>query len=218
MIGPPGAGKGTQADLLETKLGIVHVASGELLREQARAGTPLGLAAKAYMERGELVPDAIVIGMIMARLALPDARHGVILDGFPRNIEQAQALDAALDAEGKAVDRVICLDVPAEALLARLSGRWTCRNCQTTYHLIYNPPRVPGVCDVCGGELYQRYDDQPEVIARRIQVYEASTTPLEEYYQRQGRLVDINGEQDIEAVHREIVQALNLQTYDRAQV
>jgi adenylate kinase len=208
LLGAPGAGKGTQAELLAEYLHIPHVATGDLFREALKGDTPLGREAKAYMDRGELVPDAVTIAMVRERLAAPDSRAGVILDGFPRTVEQARALDEVLAERGQKVDLVAFIRVRPEELLRRLSGRWTCRDCGAVYHTLYNPPRQPGVCDVCGGPLYQRPDDRPETQARRIEVYLAQTSPLIEFYEKRGVLVEINGEQEIGQVQEDLRHAV----------
>ena len=208
LLGAPGAGKGTQADLIGERLGLVTIASGNLLRENIGNGTPLGLRADAYMQRGELVPDGLVIDMVTARLKAPDVARGVILDGFPRTLGQAQALDANLAAQHKQVDRALYIKVTDEALLDRLSGRWICRNCQASYHEKFNPPRVGGVCDLCGGELYQRSDDRRDVMENRLRVYFDQTMPVIEYYQANGTLVEIDGAQDIEKVGEDLLAAV----------
>lgn len=210
LLGAPGAGKGTQAALLQERLGLPHVASGDLFRDNLKRETELGLKAKSYMERGELVPDDVTIAMVLERLSRPDTAKGALLDGFPRTIQQAEALDAALAAQGRKIEKVINFNVSEDALMARLTGRWICRNCQATYHTLYNPPKQPGLCDVCGGELYQRPDDTPETVANRLRVYFNQTRPLIDYYQKRGQLVDINGEQEIEQVQQDIVQALSM--------
>ncbi len=208
LLGAPGAGKGTQAELLAERLHIPHIASGDLFREALRNDTPLGREAKAYMDRGELVPDSVTIAMVRERLAAPDGREGAILDGFPRTVEQARALDGVLADKGQKVDLVAFIKVRPEELLKRLSGRWTCRDCGGVYHTLYNPPRRPEVCDACGGPLYQRPDDRPETQARRIEVYLAQTSPLVEYYGRRGVLVEINGEQEIAKVQDDLQRAV----------
>ena len=208
MLGPPGVGKGTQAALLEKALGIPHVASGDLFREAIKQGTELGRLAKSYMDRGELVPDEVTIAMVRQRLAEPDCQRGAILDGFPRTIEQAEALEAALAEEGKAINVVLYIKASEETLLARLAGRWTCRRCGAVYHSLFDPPKEAGKCDRCGGELYQRPDDTPETQRRRIQVYLAQTAPLIDYYRRKGLLVEIDGEGSIEEVQAELMRAI----------
>jgi len=208
LLGAPGAGKGTQAERLVEHFGLVHVASGDLFRQNIAQGTPLGQQAKTYVEQGLLVPDDLTVAMVMERLARPDCQAGVLLDGFPRTVAQAEALQAALARQGKRIDAVMYLKVPLEVLLNRLSGRLLCRNCQAVYHTLFNPPKVPGVCDACGGELYQRSDDSRETAQRRLDVYFAQTTPLIEHYRQLGLLVEINGNQDIAAVEAELVKAI----------
>ena len=208
LLGAPGAGKGTQAELLAGYLGIPHVATGDLFREALRGDTPLGRRAKEYMDRGELVPDSVTIAMVRERLAASDTANGVILDGFPRTIEQARALDEILAERGRKVDLVIFIRVRPEVLLERLSGRWVCRDCQGVYHTLLNPPATPGVCDACGGRLFQRPDDRPEVQKHRIEVYLAQTAPLVEYYRKRGLLVEVDGERGIAQVQEEIRDAV----------
>jgi adenylate kinase len=208
LLGGPGAGKGTQAELLSERLGLMTIASGNLLREHIRNSTPLGVRANEYMQRGELVPDSLVIDMVTARLKAPDLARGVILDGFPRTRSQAQALDANLKAEGKQVDRALDIKVPDEVLLDRLSGRWICRNCQASYHEKFNPPRIGGVCDLCGGELYQRNDDRRDVMENRLRVYYEQTLPVLQYYQANGTLIEVDGSQEIEKVAADLIAAV----------
>ncbi len=208
LLGPPGVGKGTQAERLMERLGVPHVASGDLFREHLKAETPLGLQAKSYIARGELVPDDITIGMVMDRLAQPDCAEGAILDGFPRTVAQAQALEEALARQGRAVETVLYIHAPTDVLLARLGGRWTCRQCGEVYHVLFNPPREPGRCDECGGELYQRADDTPETHQKRIQVYQEQTAPLIAWYQARGLLREIDGAQDMDGVTTALLAAL----------
>jgi len=208
LLGPPGVGKGTQAALLEKALGIPHVASGDLFRDAIKRKTELGCLAKGYIDKGELVPDEVTIAMVRQRLAEPDCQRGAILDGFPRTIEQAEALEAALAEEGKAINVVLYIKASEETLLARLAGRWTCRRCGAVYHSLFDPPKEAGKCDRCGGELYQRPDDTPETQRRRIQVYLAQTAPLIDYYRRKGLLVEIDGEGSIEEVQAELMRAI----------
>ncbi len=209
LIGAPGAGKGTQAALLEKELGIPHISSGDMLREAVAKGTELGRLAKSYMDRGELVPDEVMIKLILERLSMADCRNGALLDGFPRTPEQAKALDEALAKEGKAIALVPYLKVSLEKLLERLSGRWTCRNCQAVYHMVYNPPKDDKRCDFCGGELYQREDDKPETARRRLEVYFAQTAPLLEYYRKAGLLREVDGERAIEEIYQELISLVN---------
>jgi adenylate kinase len=204
FLGAPGAGKGTQARLLSEKLGIPQVSTGDIFRENLKNETELGLLAKGYMEKGELVPDEVTVAMVKERLSRPDCAKGAILDGFPRTIAQAEALDKMLAEMGSSLAAVPYIKVSEDVLLARLSGRWICRNCGAVYHTLYNPPKVPGKCDVCGGELYQREDDKPEVAKNRLKVYFEQTAPLIEYYRGRGLLVEINGEQSIEKVQEDL--------------
>jgi adenylate kinase len=208
MLGPPGAGKGTQAALLADKIEVPHVASGDLFRTALKEETGLGLTAKSYMERGELVPDEVTVAMVRERLLEPDCDSGVILDGFPRTVEQAEALEGILADQGKAIDAALFIDAAEEELVRRLSSRWTCRNCQAVYNVISNPPREEGKCDVCGGELYQRTDDVPETVRNRIRVYRDQTSPLVEHYRGKGLLVTIKSEGGIENVQGKILKAL----------
>ena len=208
FLGAPGAGKGTQAAELARERKLVHVATGDLFRQALERGTELGLAAKSYMEKGVLVPNQITISMVMERLSEPDCANGAILDGFPRNLEQAGALDKALAQEGKAIDKVVYIKVSGKELLRRLGGRWICRKCQTPYHITDSPPRVPGRCDKCGGELYQRPDDNEVSIKKRLEVYFAETAPLIDYYNQGGKLLEIDGEGGVAEVARRIKAAL----------
>jgi adenylate kinase len=204
LLGPVGAGKGTQARRITEKHGVPHVASGDLLRSQVAQNTELGRQAKTYMDRGALVPDELVISMILERMRQPDASRGVLLDGFPRTLPQARALDKELELEGRRLKLALYLQVPFEVLVERAAGRWTCRTCQTTYNYRVNPPRKPGICDIDGGELYQREDDRLEVVSERIKVYIADTVPVVDYYRERGILHQIDGTQDIEVVATQI--------------
>ncbi len=208
LLGAPGAGKGTQAEVLSHKLGITHLASGNLFRQEVEKGTSLGLLAKSYMDKGELVPDEITIKMILNRLNSKECGSGCILDGFPRTLNQAEALDKALMDLGKSINKVIYIKVSEEELLRRLSGRWLCRNCQAPYHLITSPPKSAGKCDNCGGELYQRPDDTEDTIKERLRVYFTQTLPLLNYYQAQGKLIEIEGDAEITEVTQNILKAL----------
>ena len=208
LFGAPGAGKGTQADVLTTELSLPHVASGDLFRNALAQGTELGQLARSYMERGDLVPDAVTIRMIQERLALADCATGCLLDGFPRTLAQAEALDGMMASGVKQIDKVLYIKVSNEELIRRLSGRWICRNCQTPFHVVFNPPRVAGVCDRCGGELYQRADDTAEAVKNRLDVFEAQTAPVIGYYRKQSKLIEINGEQAVDAVAKEIIAAV----------
>jgi adenylate kinase len=206
ILGAPGAGKGTQAALLAKKLNLAHIASGDIFRQAQESGTELGMLAKSYMEKGMLVPDDVTIKMILERISAPDCAYGFVLDGFPRTIEQAQALERTLGKEG--VDRVLYIKVPSEELVRRLSGRWLCRYCQTPYHMVNNPPKVEGKCDLCGGELYQRPDDREEAVRKRIEVYHAQTMPLIDYYLKQGKLVEVDGEGSIDKISEDLIAAI----------
>jgi adenylate kinase len=207
FLGPPGAGKGTQARALAQEWGVPHVATGDMLRAAAAAGTPLGRQARAFMERGALVPDDVIVGLIAERLAEPDAKRGFVLDGFPRTIPQAEALDRLLAERDQGLDRVIYFDVPEDELLRRLTGRRSCPACQATYHVTANPPRRAGVCDRCGAELVQRPDDREDTVRTRLRVYADQTAPLLDYYRRRGLLVTVTGAGSIEAVRDGVRQA-----------
>jgi adenylate kinase len=208
MFGPPGAGKGTQAKLLSDELNIPHISTGDILRENVKKGTALGAKAKTYMDKGELVPDKVLIDIIKERLQKPDTRKGFILDGFPRTIPQAEALDEILEDINKRLDAVINVDVGASELVRRLSGRWSCKSCGAPYNLATKPPKVPGICDACGGELYQRDDDKEAAIKNRIAVYKKQTEPVLNYYKKKGILIDIDGEREIEEVTADVRKAL----------
>jgi adenylate kinase len=200
FLGPPGAGKGTQAQSLAKEWGVPHVATGDMLREAVAAKTPLGLEAKRHMDAGALVPDDVVIGLVGERLAQPDAKAGVVLDGFPRTVAQAEALDALFARTGLTLDRVIFFDVSRAELLRRLTGRRVCRACGRTFHLVSAPPKVAGKCDVCGGELYQRTDDSEATVGTRLDVYEKQTSPLLDYYRSRNLLATIAGEGSVAQV------------------
>ena len=208
LLGAPGAGKGTQARLLARALQIPQVSSGDLFRENLREETELGLVAKSYMERGELVPDDVTMRMIIERLSHPDCKRGAILDGFPRTLAQAAALDRALADRGQQIFRALLIRVSDETVIERLSGRWICQDCQAMYHALFNPPREPGRCDQCGERLYQRLDDQPDTVRNRLLVYCKETGPLVGYYFARGILSEVGGEQGIEALHADLVAAV----------
>jgi adenylate kinase len=208
LLGAPGAGKGTQARFLAEAFGIPHVASGDLLRDHRQRGTALGRAAQVYMDRGDLVPDDLVVDMIVERLDQCDATRGALLDGFPRTLPQARVLEDRLRQRGGNVSRAIYVEVPTEVLVERIVGRWLCRTCQASFHEIFHPPANPGVCDICGGELYQRSDDTREVVANRVTVYLRDTLPVVERYARQGILLRIDGNQPIQAVTAALRQAI----------
>ena len=208
FLGAPGAGKGTQAANVAQELNLVHIASGDLFRQALEQRTELGIQAKSYMEKGMLVPDEITTRMVLERISALECEPGVILDGFPRNLQQAKALDKALAETAESIDKVVYIKVSEEELLNRLSGRWICRDCQTPYHAISSPPKVGGKCDKCGGELYQRPDDTVETVKKRLQVYFAQTAPLIDYYTQAGKLLEIDGEGSVDEVSRRIVAAL----------
>ncbi len=208
MLGAPGAGKGTQADILSQEMNLPHIASGDLFRQALKKRTAVGLLAKSYMDKGELVPDEITIRMILERIDQPNCASGCLFDGFPRTSQQAKALDQALKERGRTIDKAIYIEVPDEELVKRLSGRWLCRNCQTPYHIRNSPPKTPGRCDKCGGELYQRPDDREETVKERLSVFLVQTVPVLDYYKKQGKLVRVNGDLGVQGVAREIVSAL----------
>jgi len=215
FLGAPGTGKGTQAAIVAQELNLAHIASGDLFRQALERGTELAIQAKSYMEKGMLVPDEITIRMVLERMSAPDCEAGVIFDGFPRNLQQAEALDKALAQQAKAVDKVVYIKVSEEELLKRLSGRWICRQCQAPYHTINSPPKVWGKCDKCGGELYQRPDDTAQTVKKRLQVYFAQTAPLIDYYAQSGKLLEVDGEESIDEVRRRILVALHREVVAR---
>ncbi len=200
FLGPPGAGKGTQARRLADRYGIPQVATGDILREAIASGSELGQRARAYVERGELVPDEVMLAVVEERLRRADAQRGFILDGFPRTVAQAEGLDRLLRRLGWRLDAVVLFEVPEEALVRRLAGRWTCPACGRVFHDVYNPPRTPGVCDADSTRLVQREDDRPETVRRRLAVYAEQTAPLVEYYRARGLLHRVDGSRDPEAV------------------
>ena len=210
LLGAPGAGKGTQAATLTQQLRLAHIASGDLFRQALAKGTELGLQAKAYMEKGQLVPNEVTIKMVLERITAPDCAAGIILDGFPRNVEQAKALDQALKAQNKSIDKAVYIKVSEAELLKRLTGRWICRNCQTPYHEVSSPPKDKGKCDKCGGELYQRADDNTETIKKRLVVFFAETVPLIEYYSQAGKLLEVQGEGSMQDISARIIAALKV--------
>lgn len=209
LLGPPASGKGTQAAIVRDALALPHVASGDLFRYNLRHQTELGLKAKTYMDQGALVPDDVTIAMVLDRLAQPDCAPGALLDGFPRTIAQAEALDAALAEQERGINRVLNIIVPDEALIARITGRRLCRTCGEPYHLLFKQPKVEGVCDLDGGELYQRDDDNEATARRRLEVYWEQTSPLVNYYRERGVLVDIDGDQPIDAVTQALIAAVS---------
>jgi len=208
MLGAPGAGKGTQADILSQEMNLPHIASGDLFRQALEERTEVGLLAKSYMDKGELVPDEVAIKMILERINQPDCTSGCLLDGFPRTLHQAQVLDKALKEQGKTIDKAIYIEVPNEELVKRLSGRRLCRVCQTPYHIISSPPKTPEKCDKCGGALYQRSDDREETVKDRLSIFFTQTVPILDYYKKQGKLIRVNGNLGIQGVAREIISAL----------
>ncbi|HDH02116.1 MAG TPA: adenylate kinase [Nitrospirae bacterium] len=208
LLGAPGAGKGTQAKKLVEKYGIPQISTGDILRKAVADGTPLGKEAKAYMDKGELVPDSVVIGLVKERLTRDDCKKGFILDGFPRNTAQAEVLDKVLNETNIPLQVALCVDVDMEILMKRLTGRRTCRQCGQMYNIYFSPPQKESVCDKCGGELYQRDDDKEETIRRRLEVYEAQTAPLIEYYKNKGILKTVEGTGDIDEIFANICSIL----------
>lgn len=210
LLGPPGAGKGTQARMLEARLHAPQIASGDLLRAAVRTKTALGLEAKGYMDKGALVPDELVLKLIAERLDQPDAKGSFLLDGFPRSVQQAETLAKMLEARGEQLDKVVAIILPDDEVIKRISGRRTCRNCGAMYHLIYDPPLNMGICNTCQGELYQRDDDAEDTVKMRLEVYAASTRPLLDYYDRKVLLAKIDGIGRPEEIEQRILTALNL--------
>ena len=208
LIGAQGSGKGTQAEMLSQALGIAHVASGDLFRKAVAEKTELGLKAKVYLDRGELVPDDLTVAMVLNRLEEPDCARGAIFDGFPRTVAQAQFLDKGLQGVGKQIDVAIYLHVPREELLKRLSGRYICKANQHVYNIYTNPPKVPGVCDIDGSELYQRSDDAGEAVQRRLDIFFNKTIRLLDYYSDQHKLEEVDGNQSIDQVHRALLDTV----------
>lgn len=204
LLGAPGAGKGTQAEIISKKLGIPTISTGNILRAAVKAGTPIGLEAKSYMDAGKLVPDEVIIGIIQERLAESDCANGFILDGVPRTIAQAEALDA----HGIHFDAVLSLEIADSVIEARMTGRRTCHTCGATYHIVAAPPKKEGICDKCGGELEQRKDDQPETVKHRLEVYHDETEPLKDYYQAQGVLMSVPDLGGIEETNQKIMELL----------
>jgi adenylate kinase len=208
LLGAPGAGKGTQAAIISQKTGLTHIASGDLFRQAVQNGTELGKLVKSYMDKGMLAPDDVTIRVIMERLGEPDCAKGCIFDGFPRTLDQAKALDKTLKEQKKGIDKAVFIDVPDEELVKRLGGRWTCKNCQSVYHEVASPPKIAGRCDKCGGELYQRPDDNEVTIRERLKVYFNQTTPVLDYYRKDGKLITIDGKLSIDEVAEKVVNAL----------
>lgn len=218
ILGAPGAGKGTQAGILSREMNLPRIASGDLFRQALEKKSELGLLAKSYMEEGRLVPDEIAIRMVLERISLPDCVSGCLFDGFPRTLEQAEVLDKALAEQGKSIAKAIYIQVTKEEFLKRLSGRWLCRNCQTPYHLLTSPPKVQGKCDKCGGELYQRPDDNEETVRERLEVFFAQTAPILDYYRKQNKLIEVNGNLGIQEVAREVISVLRGEVSDNHKV
>ena len=208
LLGPPGAGKGTQAKRLIDKYGIPQISTGDMLRAALKEGTPLGLEAKKYMDQGTLVPDSVVIGLVKERIQKPDCAKGYMLDGFPRNVSQAESLDAMLGELKQKIDHVISIEVPSSELLVRLTGRRTCRACGAGFHIKFDPPKKDAVCDKCEGELYQRDDDNEATVSSRLQVYENQTKPLIDYYEKQGKIRRVDGVGDMNEIFGLIVKVL----------
>lgn len=208
LMGLPGAGKGTQAERIVETFHIPHISTGDMFRAAVKNETPLGLEAKSYMDKGQLVPDEVVIGIVRERLGNDDCANGFLLDGFPRTVPQAQALSATLKELGRELDHVINIEVDRNVLIERLTGRWICPTCGASYHTVFNPPQAEGICDKDSGKLYQRDDDKSEVVVQRLDVNIAQTQPLIDYYSAQGILRNINGQQDIQVVFSEIASLL----------
>jgi len=208
LLGPPGAGKGTQAKLLQEHFDIPQISTGDILRRAAKEGTPFGKRAKKYMDRGELVPDSVILDIVEERLSADDCHKGFLLDGFPRTVVQAEAFQTMLDRQNQVLDGAVSLRVPRQKLVARLSGRRTCRQCGAMYHVRFNPPKKEGVCDQCGGDLYQRADDREETIEARMEVYDRESAPLLEHFRRKGLLREVDGSKTTDEVFREILRQL----------
>ncbi|CEG24401.1 Adenylate kinase [Planococcus massiliensis] len=204
LMGLPGAGKGTQADKIVEKYDIPHISTGDMFRAAIKGGTELGLEAKSFMDKGALVPDEVTIGIVRERLSAADCAEGFLLDGFPRTVPQAEALESLLADLGKRIEHVVNIQVEQDELVKRLTGRRICKVCGTAYHLVFNPPQVEGVCDKDGGELYQRADDNPETVTNRLEVNIQQTQPLLDFYESKGVLKNINGQQDIQKVFADI--------------
>lgn len=218
LLGAPGAGKGTQAKMLAERYGIPHVSTGDILREAVKEGLPLGVKARSFMEEGKLVPDELVVEIVAERLKRADCRKGYILDGFPRNLSQARALEDMLKGGGGELNGVMYMEVPVEELVRRLSGRRTCKRCGRGFHLLFDPPKVAGRCDGCSGELIQRNDDKEETVRARLQTYNEETSPLVNYYQGQGLLNRLNGSGEIKEIFDKLTSLLEGHSFadDRA--
>lgn len=207
-MGLPGAGKGTQASEIVKKFPIPHISTGDMFRKAIKDETDLGKEAKSYMDRGELVPDEVTVGIVKERISEDDAKKGFLLDGFPRTIEQAEALSEIMQELDRKIDAVINIEVPEEELMNRLTGRRICEKCGTTYHLVFNPPKVEGICDLDGGKLYQREDDNPETVANRLNVNVKQSKPILEFYDNKGVLKNIDGSRDINVVTEDVINIL----------
>jgi len=213
LLGPPGAGKGTQAQIISKTMNLAHISSGDIFRENLKNQTELGKLAQTFMDRGALVPDDVTIAMIQERLRRSDCNNGALLDGFPRTPNQAEALDMMLRKDNQKIDCVPYINVPAEVLIERLSGRWTCPTCGFVYHEKFNPPTEPGICDKDQSELYQRADDKVETVKKRIDVYWEQTSPLIDYYQKNNLLIEIDGTQAIEKVTSQLIDSIHRRTF-----
>ena len=209
LMGLPGAGKGTQASEIVKKFPIPHISTGDMFRKAIKDETDLGKEAKSYMDRGELVPDEVTVGIVKERISEDDAKKGFLLDGFPRTIEQAEALNSIMSELDREIDAVINIEVPEEELMNRLTGRRICEKCGTTYHLVFNPPKVEGICDIDGGKLYQREDDNPETVSNRLSVNVKQSKPILEYYDEKGILKNIDGSKDIDEVTNDVIDILD---------
>lgn len=209
MLGAPGAGKGTQAKMIAARYGIPHISTGDIFRANIKEGTELGKKAKSFIDQGLLVPDELTLDLIMDRFDQADCKDGYVLDGFPRTLAQAEALKKSLAEKGESMDYAIDVDVPDEKIVTRMSGRRACLKCGGTYHIKYNPTKVEGICDACGGELFIRDDDKPETVSRRLEVYHAQTQPLIDFYGKEGILKTVDGTQDVDKVFSDIIDILN---------
>ncbi len=209
LMGLPGAGKGTQASEIVKKFPIPHISTGDMFRKAIKDETDLGKEAKSYMDRGELVPDEVTVGIVKERISEDDAKKGFLLDGFPRNIDQAESLNQIMSELDREIDAVINIEVPEEELMNRLTGRRICEKCGTTYHLVFNPPKVNGICDIDGGKLYQREDDNPETVSNRLSVNVKQSKPILEYYNNKGVLKNIDGSKDIDEVTNDVIDILD---------
>ena len=209
LMGLPGAGKGTQASEIVKKFPIPHISTGDMFRKAIKDETDLGKEAKSYMDRGELVPDEVTVGIVKERISEDDAKKGFLLDGFPRTIDQAESLSQIMSELDREIDAVINIEVPEEELMNRLTGRRICEKCGTTYHLVFNPPKVEGICDIDGGKLYQREDDNPETVSNRLSVNVKQSKPILEYYNNKGVLKNIDGSKDIDEVTNDVIDILD---------